>query len=94
VAREGIRFTDFAQASPLCSPWRGAMLTGCYPRRIGFDSFESRGVLFPGQDVGLDPRMVTFARILKDRGFAAQMVGKWHCGDQYEFLPTSHGMGR
>jgi arylsulfatase A len=91
MAREGMRFTDFYQASPLCSPSRGAMLTGCYPRRIGFDRFEGRGVLFPGQGVGLDPREVTFARILKDHGYATQMVGKWHCGDQPAFLPTRHG---
>ena len=91
MAREGMRFTDFYQASSLCSPSRGAMLTGCHPRRIGFDSFEGRGVLFPGQGVGLSTRELTFARILKDQGYATQMVGKWHCGDQPEFLPTRHG---
>jgi arylsulfatase A-like enzyme len=91
MAGEGIRFTDFYQAAPLCSPSRGAMLTGCYPRRIGFDIFEGSGVLFPGQGVGLNPDEITFARILKGRGYATRMIGKWHCGDQPEFLPTRHG---
>lgn len=67
------------------------MLTGCHPRRIGFDTFEGKGVLFPGQGVGLSPSELTFARLLKTHGYATQAVGKWHCGDQPEFLPTRHG---
>jgi arylsulfatase A-like enzyme len=91
MAREGTRFTDFYMASPVCSPSRGAMLTGCYPRRIGFGEFEGRWVLFPGQGVGLDPREQTIAGCLKETGYATRIVGKWHCGDQPEFLPTRHG---
>lgn len=94
LAAEGTRFTDFYQASSLCSPSRGAMLTGCYPKRIGFDRFGAKPgnwVLFPGHDVGLNPNEVTFARILKDQGYATTCIGKWHCGDQPEFLPTRHG---
>ena len=91
MAAEGTRFTDFYQASAVCSPSRGAMLTGCYPRRIGFDRFEGHGVLFPGQGVGLSPSETTFATLLKQQGYATQIIGKWHCGDQPEFLPTRHG---
>ncbi len=91
MAREGSRFTDFYMASPVCSPSRGAMLTGCYPRRVGFGDFEGQWVLFPGQGVGLDPREQTIAGALKEAGYATRIVGKWHCGDQPEFLPTRHG---
>lgn len=91
LAAEGTRFTSFYQASSLCSPSRGAMLTGCHPCRIGFDNFEGRGVLFPGQGVGLDPREETFADVLRRGGYATHIVGKWHCGDQRAFLPTNHG---
>ena len=49
MADEGLRLTDFYMASPVCSPSRGAMMTGCYPPRIGFGSFDGRVVLFPGQ---------------------------------------------
>lgn len=91
MAREGMRFTDFYMGSPVCSPSRGAMLTGCYPRRIGFGSFEGRWVLFPGQPVGLNPEEITIAKLLKQAGYATKMVGKWHCGDQPDFLPTRHG---
>ena len=91
MAAEGMRFTDFYMASPVCSPSRGAMLTGCYPPRIGFGAFDGRWVLFPGQGLGLNPDEITVASLLKDQGYATQIVGKWHCGDQSEFLPTRHG---
>ncbi|MDH3294499.1 MAG: sulfatase, partial [Acidimicrobiia bacterium] len=91
MAAEGVRLTDFYMASPVCSPSRGAMLTGCYPARIGFDSFDGLHVLFPGMGIGLNPDEITIARLLNDNGYATAMVGKWHCGDQPEFLPTRHG---
>jgi arylsulfatase A-like enzyme len=91
MAAEGIRFTSFYMASPVCSPSRGAMMTGSYPKRIGFGSFEGRGVLFPGQGVGLNPQETTIARALKEADYATMLIGKWHCGDQLEFLPTRHG---
>jgi arylsulfatase A-like enzyme len=91
MAAEGIRFTDFYMASSICSPSRGAMMTGCYPRRIGFDSFDGQGVLFPGDPTGLHRDEITIADVLKERGYATKLVGKWHCGDQPEFLPTRHG---
>jgi arylsulfatase A len=91
MAAEGVRFTDFYMASPVCSPSRGAMMTGCYPNRIGFDDFQGHAVLFPGQSVGLNPAEKTMAGYLRDQGYATKLVGKWHCGDQPEFLPTRHG---
>ncbi len=91
MAERGLRFTDFYMASPVCSPSRGAMMTGCYPRRIGFGSFDGHWVLFPGQEVGLNPEEVTVADVLKDADYHTMLIGKWHCGDQPEFLPTRHG---
>lgn len=91
LAAEGMSFTDFYMASPVCTPSRGAMMTGCYPPRIGFGSFEGLWVLFPGQPLGLNPDEMTVAKALKQSGYATKLVGKWHCGDQKEFLPTRHG---
>ena len=51
MADEGVRFTDFYVASPVCSPSRGALMTGCYPTRIGFGEFDGGRVLFPGQGI-------------------------------------------
>jgi len=91
MAAEGMRFTDFYAASPVCSPSRGALLTGCYPPRISFGDFEGNWVLMPGQSVGLNPKEVTIAGALKKIGYTTKIIGKWHVGDQKEFLPTKHG---
>jgi len=91
LAAEGLRLTSFYMASPVCSPSRGAMLTGCYPPRIGFGSFDGLPVLFPGQALGLNPKERSLARVLSDAGYRTQMIGKWHCGDQPGFLPCDHG---
>jgi arylsulfatase A-like enzyme len=91
LAAEGTRFTSLYMASPVCSPSRASLLTGCYPPRIGFGSFDGLPVLFPGMGIGLPPSEVSLARMLSDAGYATKMVGKWHCGDQPGFLPTNHG---
>ena len=91
LASEGMLFTDFYMASPVCSPSRASMLTGCYPNRIGFGDFNGNVVLFPGDSMGLDPKEKTIAKVLKDNGYNTMHIGKWHCGDQPEFLPTRHG---
>jgi len=101
LAAEGMRFTDFYMAAPVCSPSRAAMLTGCYPARVGFDTYGGKanflgranhcGVLFPGDPVGLNPSETTIATLLSQQGYATKLVGKWHVGDQHEFLPTRHG---
>ena len=91
LAAEGIRFDSFYTGSPVCSPARAALLTGCYPPRIGFGSFHGLPVLFPGMDVGLPPTEISIARVLSEAGYATQAIGKWHCGDQPHFQPTNHG---
>ena len=87
LAKEGMRFTDFYVGSPVCSASRAALLTGCYPYRVGV-----RGVFFPNREHnGLNPQYVTLAEVLKSAGFATAAVGKWHLGDETEFLPTNQG---
>lgn len=85
MAKEGMRLTSF-YATPVCSVSRAQMMTGCYGARVSVP-----GVYFPGQSVGLNPSEVTLAERLKEKGYATQMVGKWHLGDQPEFLPTRQG---
>ena len=94
LAAEGMRFTDFYAASPVCSASRGGMLTGCYPPRVGFGKFENNNVLFPGQGLGMNRDEETMATMLKNAGYSTALVGKWHCGDQPEFLPTRHGFDK
>ncbi|MDG1878519.1 MAG: sulfatase [Acidimicrobiales bacterium] len=94
LAAQGTRLLSFYMGSPVCTPSRGAMLTGSYPARIGFDDFDGLHVLFPGSACGLNPSEHTIASVLKGAGYATEIVGKWHCGDQPEFLPTNHGFDR
>ncbi len=86
LAKEGMRFTDFYVASPVCSASRAALLTGCYPYRVGVP-----GVFWPNRDHGLSPSHVTIAETLKSVGYATAAVGKWHLGDEPRFLPTNQG---
>ena len=88
LAAEGVRFTDFYMAAPVCSASRAAMLTGCYSQRIGLADYQ---VLFPGQAQGLNPKEMTLGALLKQVGYNTKIVGKWHCGDQPEFLPSNYG---
>jgi arylsulfatase A-like enzyme len=86
MAREGIRFTDFYVAQPVCSASRAALLTGCYPNRVGI-----LGALGPGAKHGVSDREKTIAQVLKPRGYATAIYGKWHLGHHPRFLPTRHG---
>jgi arylsulfatase A len=86
MAAEGMKFTDFYVAASVCSPSRAALLTGCYPPRVGITK-----VLFPRDNIGLNPDEITIADILKARGYAAACVGKWHLGHLPQFLPMRQG---
>ncbi len=86
MARDGRKFTNFHVAQPICGASRAALLTGCYPNRIGI-----HGAPGPGSKVGISDSEVTLAQLLKQKGYATGMAGKWHLGDRKPFLPTHHG---
>ena len=86
LAHEGVLFTQFYSANPVCSPSRAALLTGRYPTRTGVPR-----VLFPQDKTGLDLHEVTLANMLKDAGYRTSCIGKWHLGSAPEFLPTQRG---
>ncbi|MFV0444755.1 MAG: sulfatase [Planctomycetaceae bacterium] len=92
LAAEGVKLTGFYVASGVCSPSRAAILTGCYPRRVNMDVPDNAGrVLQPVAPKGLNPDEVTIAEVLKTQGYATTIIGKWHQGDQPDFLPTRQG---
>lgn len=92
LAAEGTKFTSFYVASGVCTPSRAALMTGCYPRRVNMHVSGTGGaVLQPVADKGLNPSEVTMAEVLKSAGYATMCIGKWHLGDQPEFLPTRQG---
>lgn len=90
MASEGLMFTRFYDAAPVCTPSRAALLTGSYPKRVGMAS----GVLWPHDTTGLNPQEITVADILKEQGYATACVGKWHLGRPAELLPTRQGFDR
>ncbi|MDQ8180270.1 sulfatase [Pelagicoccus sp. SDUM812005] len=87
MATEGVMLTSFYMAGSVCTPSRSALMTGSYPKRIGL----ADGVFLAGDERGLSPEELTIAEILKSAGYRTGIFGKWHLGDQPEFLPTRQG---
>ena len=83
LAAEGARFTDYYAPSSVCTPSRAALMTGCYPVRVGMSSFGRNGaqVLY---EAHMEDR-------LRDSGYATGLVGKWHLGGTAEFHPQRRG---
>ena len=93
LAAEGVRMTDFRVPSALCTPSRGALLTGLYPPRTGLVGNLPSGSPTEGISDGIDDDEITVAQALEDRGYGTAMVGKWHLGSTLAHLPTFHGFG-
>ncbi len=86
LAQLGIRFTDFHVAQAVCSASRAAIITGCYPNRVGIE-----GAMEPWYQFGIHERELTLPKMFKQQGYATGMAGKWHLGTPTEFLPTHRG---
>jgi arylsulfatase A-like enzyme len=86
MAGEGIRFTSFLSAQAVCSASRAALMTGCYPNRVGFS-----GALMPNSPVGISSDETLLPQLLKQKNYATAIFGKWHLGDKKPFLPLQHG---
>ncbi len=86
LASEGMKFTEFYSASPICSPSRAALMTGRIPQRMGI-----HGVFFPESYTGMPVEENTIADLLKTAGYSTGIIGKWHLGHRQEFLPLQRG---
>ena len=86
VAKEGTRFTHFNAGQPICTASRAALLTGCYPNRLGLS-----GVLLPKDKHALNLQEETIASLLKKSGYRTAMFGKWHLGNKAPYLPIHYG---
>jgi arylsulfatase A-like enzyme len=87
--REGITFDNFYANSCVCSPTRAALLTGCYPERVGVP-----GVIrdIPANSWGyLSPEAVLLPSLLHPAGYHCGIVGKWHLGEESPNTPTERG---
>ena len=86
MAKDGVRLTNFYAAQAVCSASRAAILTGCYPNRLGV-----HGAFMPNAKKGLNLSETTIAEMLKDNGYRTGIFGKWHLGDHPKFNPRQHG---
>jgi len=86
MAKEGAMLTNYYSAQAVCSASRAGILTGCYPNRIGIHN-----ALGPGNTHGINASETTLAEMLKAKGYATGIFGKWHLGHHTKFLPTRHG---
>ena len=89
LAQEGVRLTSFYSGATVCTPSRMALLTGSYPVRYGW----SKGVVghIMEKKKGLSSKAMTMAEIFKDAGYKTGIFGKWHLGDEPDFMPNNQG---
>jgi len=86
MAAEGRKFSRFYVSSAVCSASRSALMTGCMHSRVGI-----HGAFGPAAKEGINPSETTMAELLKARGYATAIFGKWHLGRPAELLPLRHG---
>lgn len=86
MAKDGLLLTNYYASQAVCSASRAGILTGCYPNRIGIHN-----ALMPNSKIGLNPEETTLAEMLKAKGYATGIFGKWHLGDAPEFMPNNQG---
>ncbi|HUR59655.1 MAG TPA: sulfatase [Opitutaceae bacterium] len=86
LAAEGSRFTSFYVGQAVCTASRAALLTGCYPNRVGLG-----GALNHTSTTGIHPGEKLLSDVFKAQGYATGIFGKWHLGHQPPFLPTRRG---
>ncbi len=86
LAKEGTRFTSFCVAQPVCTASRAALMSGCYPNRIGL-----AGALNHTSTVGINANEMLLPELLKAKGYATAHYGKWHLGTRPIFFPTRNG---
>jgi len=84
LANNGMFFTHFYSPQAVCTASRAGLLTGCYPNRIGLT-----GALGPSSNIGIAGEEETIAELLKKKGYATAIFGKWHLGSRQQFLPVT-----
>jgi arylsulfatase A-like enzyme len=86
LAAEGMKFTSFYVAQPVCTASRAAIMTGCYSNRVGLF-----GALNHTSKIGISEKETLIPQLCKQRGYATACFGKWHLGHHPKFSPLKHG---
>jgi arylsulfatase A-like enzyme len=86
LASNGMRFTNFYVAQAVSSASRAGLLTGCYSNRVGIS-----GALMPYDSIGINADEQLIPELLSPVGYRSAIVGKWHLGHLFQFLPLQNG---
>ena len=86
MANDGVKLTSYYAAQAVCSASRAAILTGCYPNRLGIS-----GAFGPKSKKGINPDELLLSEMLKNNDYKTGIFGKWHLGNAEKFMPTNHG---
>lgn len=86
MAADGTRFTSFLVAQAVCTASRAALMTGCYPNRVGL-----QGALNHTSLEGINPDELLMPEVFKKQGYATAIHGKWHLGTADLFHPLKNG---
>ena len=89
LASEGLRLTDFYANGVTCSPTRAGLISGRYQQRYGIESPLPNAAR--AGDQGLRATGSSLPQLLKNRGYATALIGKWHLGYAGERTPNAHG---
>jgi arylsulfatase A len=89
MAKEGRKFTHFCVTAGVCTPSRASIMTGCYAQRVQMHlNPKNHHILRHFSPYGLHPDEIILAEVVNEQGYATTIIGKWHLGDQPEFLPA------
>ncbi len=105
LAEEGLRFTQFYSANPVCSPTRASILTGRNPARLHITNWiggSQNGMLRQAEyQRELPLEEVTLGEAFQAAGYTTGYLGKWHLGTEgyraadqgFEFVRASNDTG-
>ena len=86
MADDGLKMMSYYAPQAVCSASRAAILTGCYPNRLGIS-----GAFGPKSKRGINPDELLLSEMLQSNNYKTGIFGKWHLGDAEKFMPTNHG---
>ena len=93
LARDGVKLTDFYANGATCSPTRAGLITGRYQQRVSMEAPLGSGGPADAER-GLRVTGRSLPQLLKNAGYATELVGKWHLGWKPEYGPRAHGFDR